>query len=48
MNSGTLSSGERPAPVIFTFSGSTTGSSSSGTGTTPQRGQWITGIGVPQ
>ena len=47
-NSGTFASGERPVPVISTFSGSTTGSSLSGTGTTPHFGQWITGIGVPQ
>jgi len=31
-----------------TSSGSTTGRSLSGTGTTPQLGQWITGIGQPQ
>ena len=29
-------------------SGSTTGSWSSGTGTSPQDGQWMIGIGVPQ
>ncbi len=38
-NSGTFSSGERPAPVISMRSGSTTGSWSSGTGTTPHSGQ---------
>ena len=40
--------GERPAPVISIRSGRTTGSWSSGTGTTPHDGQWMTGIGVPQ
>ena len=44
-NSGTFSSGERPVPVISMRSGSSTGSWSSGTGTTPHAGQWITGIG---
>ena len=47
-NSGTFSSGERPAPVISMRSGRITGSWFSGTGTTPQFGQWMTGIGVPQ
>jgi len=42
-----LASGE-PRPVISTFSGSTTGSCSSGTGTSPQSAQWIIGIGQPQ
>jgi hypothetical protein len=47
-NSGTSSSGERPLPVISIWRGSSTGSWSSGTGTTPHFGQWMTGIGVPQ
>ncbi len=37
-NSGTLPSGEPPASVICTFSGSSTGRSFSGTGTMPQLG----------
>ena len=37
-----------PAPSGTTFSGRTTGSWSSGTGTSPQLGQWTIGIGHPQ
>jgi hypothetical protein len=37
-----------PAPVTVTFSGSTTGNWSSGTGTSPQDSQWMIGIGQPQ
>ncbi len=47
-NSGTLASGESPRPVNSVTFGSSTGSCSSGTGTTPSIGQWIIGIGVPQ
>ena len=32
----------------LTSSGSTTGRSATGTGTTPQASQWMTGIGQPQ
>ncbi len=38
-NSGTLASGDLPSPVSATWSGSTTGNWSSGTGTTPSVGQ---------
>ena len=38
-NSGTLPSGEPPACVMSTLSGSRTGKSFSGTGTMPQAGQ---------
>ena len=38
-NSGTLPSGDPPASVISTFSGSSTGRSFSGTGTMPQASQ---------
>ena len=34
--------------TVNTVSGNTTGRSLSGTATTPQRSQWMTGIGVPQ
>src|SRR3712207_694934 len=37
-----------PGTSKDTSSGSTTGSWSLGTGTTPQASQWITGIGQPQ
>src|SRR3712207_4155519 len=37
-----------PGLSKLTSSGSVTGSWSRGTGTTPQLGQWITGIGHPQ
>ena len=37
-----------PLPSGTRFSGSTTGRSSSGTGTSPQVSQWISGIGQPQ
>ena len=42
-----VTSGER-TPSKVTSVGSTTGRSLSGTGTTPQSGQWIIGIGQPQ
>ena len=41
-------SGFPSAPRNSTSSGRRTGKSASGTGTTPQAGQWIAGIGVPQ
>ena len=37
-----------PGLSKVTSSGSLTGRSASGTGTTPQASQWITGIGQPQ
>ena len=37
-----------PLPSGIRSSGSTTGRSFSGTGTGPQSGQWMMGIGVPQ
>ena len=37
-----------PEPSGTQSSGSTTGNWSSGTGTTPQAGQWMIGIGQPQ
>ena len=37
-----------PLTLKLMVSGSFTGSWSSGTGTTPQLGQWIIGIGQPQ
>ena len=37
-----------PGRLKSTSSGSFTGRSASGTGTTPQVSQWITGIGQPQ
>ena len=37
-----------PGVAKSTSSGSTTGSWSLGTGTTPQAAQWMNGIGVPQ
>src|SRR2546428_11865396 len=37
-----------PVPSGTRSSGSTTGSSRSGTGTSPQTPQWTIGIGVPQ
>lgn len=40
--------GEPPLPEKATSRGSSTGSCSTGTGTTPQLSQWITGIGQPQ
>ena len=43
--SGDTPFGARSAPRR---SGRTTGRSSSGTGTSPQAGQWMIGIGVPQ
>ncbi len=45
-----LASGETPfgASASPRMSGSVTGSCSSGTGTSPQSGQWMIGIGVPQ
>ena len=43
-----FSRGFPSTPENATSSGSTTGRSASGTGTTPQPGQWIAGIGVPQ
>ena len=46
-NEGVLPSG-LPVPSGTRSSGSFTGSWSSGTGTTPQAAQWISGIGVPQ
>ncbi len=47
-NSGTFASGESPRPVNSATFGSSTGSSSSGTATSPHAGQWMMGIGVPQ
>src|SRR3989442_15594327 len=46
-NDGVLASG-LPVPSGTRFSGRTTGSSSSGTGTSPQASQWTIGVGVPQ
>src|SRR4029079_4489052 len=46
-NEGVLLSG-LPEPSGTRPSGSTTGRSFSGTGTSPQRGQWINGTGQPQ
>ena len=46
--SSAAASGERPFGRKSSISGSSTGSSSSGTGTMPQRSQWIIGIGQPQ
>ena len=43
-----FSSGLPSAPRNSTSSGRSTGRSASGTGTTPQSGQWTAGIGVPQ
>ena len=40
--------GEAPLPLKATWRGSSTGNCSTGTGTTPQLAQWITGIGQPQ
>ena len=37
-----------PEPSGTTSSGSTTGSCSAGTGTSPQDSQWTIGIGQPQ
>jgi len=37
-----------PEPSGMRSSGRTTGSSRSGTGTTPHASQWMIGIGVPQ
>ena len=47
-NARDFSRGLPSAPRNSTSSGSRTGRSESGTGTTPQVGQWIAGIGVPQ
>ena len=49
-HSSTLASGDSPVPVgsYFFTSGSSRGSCSSGTGTVPQCGQWISGMGSPQ
>src|SRR6267378_6125449 len=47
-NSGVAASGDPPSPVSFTFSGSITGRSLSGTATIPSFAQYTTGIGVPQ
>ena len=46
--SSAAASGERPFGRNSSTSGSTTGSWSSGTGTRPQRSQWMIGIGAPQ
>ena len=43
-----FASGEPPRPSKRRPVGSSTGSCSAGTGTTPQFSQWITGIGHPQ
>ncbi len=43
-----FSRGLPSTPRNSTSSGSNTGRSASGTGTTPQAGQWMAGIGVPQ
>ena len=49
LKDSTPARGVPPPAVISTPSrGRTTGSSSEGTGTTPQEGQWIMGMGVPQ
>ena len=40
--------GDPPLPSRLAPTGSSTGSCSAGTGTTPQLSQWITGIGQPQ
>ena len=40
--------GEAPLPLKARLRGSSTGNWSTGTGTTPQLSQWITGIGQPQ
>ena len=40
--------GDPPFPDRSMPRGNSTGKSSLGTGTTPQVGQWITGIGQPQ
>jgi hypothetical protein len=47
-HSGTCASGESPRPVNVVIFGSSTGSCSYGTATTPSFSQWTTGIGVPQ
>src|SRR6266568_5652074 len=47
-NDATFANGDPPRPVNWTSRGSTTGSWSSGTGTTPSVSQYTTGIGVPQ
>jgi hypothetical protein len=49
-NASLVPSGLLPSPRGWksTSSGSTTGRSDSGTGTTPQLGQWIMGMGAPQ
>jgi len=46
-NSGMRGRGE-PCSSRVTSSGSTTGSWSSGTGTSPHFSQWIMGMGAPQ
>ena len=46
-NAGVFASG-LPVPSGTRCSGSITGSSASGTGTSPQLGQWMIGTGVPQ
>ena len=43
-----LASGDSPCGEKSTSSGSRTGSSSSGTPTSPHVGQWMIGIGAPQ
>ena len=47
---GTVASGDRPVPAgrKSSMSGSTTGSSDSGTGCSPQASQYTIGIGEPQ
>jgi hypothetical protein len=47
-NSGTRASGDSPVGVKSAFSGSSTGSWSSGMGTSPQFAQVTIGIGQPQ
>ena len=47
-HSWSSASGDPPSSLNFTFSGSSTGRSSSGTGTMPQSSQYTTGIGAPQ
>ena len=47
-NFSSAGSGERPPSSRSASSGRTTGRSCSGTGTMPQRPQWIIGMGAPQ
>lgn len=47
-HSEAAASGEPPLPVKDATLGNVTGKSCSGTGTGPQAGQWMMGMGVPQ